>query len=455
MEDYGAYDYPDIGELDRCYIIKNLQIQQQYAICASGGRKHPDCMLEAFELVCNLPKDEIRALLFTGGNHTLLKNDIFMYTDYSSIPESMAARCILMYLPPFVLTIGTLGNIITSIIMQRIAHSVWSTCLYLAVLPIVETLWLWVQCGDKWLNKLADLQLSNQLLMTSNATCKIYPFIINFVIHFVQWLIVAATFEGFCVIRFPKRSRVMCTFERARAVIMLLTVLLICINAQFFWTYELVMMDGRDDKPRGIMCTFADKSTTNVFQDLIWPTIDTMVAEILPITVILVLTALMIGTYIKTNGRPSKEEEKMHKYMLDPDAFCDLKVSYIAVAVMYLLLVTPLFAYKVFAYATKKEKLQENNARFDAQGELAEAITLFLLFIFLSCKMFAYLVTCKRFRYEFLRIMCYCYYRKSSRKRVYYHDEIAQKPLMTEKGGKQKQKGKSSSRWNYGKVTEV
>ncbi|XP_074645124.1 uncharacterized protein LOC141901644 isoform X2 [Tubulanus polymorphus] len=394
----------------------------------------------------------------TSGNGTLnMSNDDFILNQYLSdnkYPEHAIAANLQLYLPPFILTIGTLGNLFTSIIMQKLTHCVSSTCLYLTVLPIIETLWLYVRCGDTWLNNIADMQLSNQLLLLSDAMCKIYPFTFNFIIHFVHWLMVAACIEGFIIIRYPKKSQIMCTFERARAVILLLTVLLVCVNAQFFWTYELVTLDGRDDKPKGTLCTFASKGASQIFQDIIWPVIDTLTSEILPMIIVSVFVAMMLITHFVRHGSgPSREEEKMYKYMLDPEAFCDLRISYMAIGVFYIVLIIPQFAFRVFDYICENQKAYVDSFKLDAQSLLAEAVTEFLMFCFLGCKFFIYVITCRRFRMEFLKIMCHCFIKKKIKTdtSINFTDEMVHHPLMNDRD----RCSSNQVQLDYGRVTEV
>ena len=57
----------DFAELNYCYMMKNPNIQRQYAMCAGGAKKYrPECMLEALEMVCQFTADRLNILLNTG-----------------------------------------------------------------------------------------------------------------------------------------------------------------------------------------------------------------------------------------------------------------------------------------------------------------------------------------------------------------------------------------------------
>ena len=127
----------------------------------------------------------------------------------------------------------------------------------------------------------------------SESICKVYPFVFNFLFHLSRWLIVAAAVEGFLSVKYPERLESLCNLDRARAVILLLTVLLVCVNMHFFWSYELVPLE--DLHIPELFCTFAKygHQHSEEFQNIIWPMLDIIISDVLPYLIVIVCCFVM------------------------------------------------------------------------------------------------------------------------------------------------------------------
>ena len=179
------------------------------------------------------------------------------YADYFGVdfPEKTVADIIYIYVSPFLLFFGTLGNVFSVIVLQKLSQDVFSTCIYLALLAVVDLLVLYTRCGNDWLSNVAHIDLSNMLMVSSESICKVYPFVFNFVFHLSKWLLVSMAIEGFIATKYPEKVLTMCTLSQAKAVILMLTVLLVCVNIHYFWSFELVHLK-EIAHPNGLFCTF-------------------------------------------------------------------------------------------------------------------------------------------------------------------------------------------------------
>lgn len=83
------------------------------------------------------------------------------YSDYfgANLPEKEVAEKIYVYLSPLWLVLGTLGNILSVIVLQRLSKTITSTCLYLAVLAVVDLIVLYTRCGNDWLAQIGKVRL--------------------------------------------------------------------------------------------------------------------------------------------------------------------------------------------------------------------------------------------------------------------------------------------------------
>ena len=74
---------------------------------------------------------------------------------------------------PILILVGSICNVTTFIVMRRRRMRVSSTCIYMAALAVTDTLVLWTGCLNQWL----FLIHLPTLVVTSNFTCKLLPFL--------------------------------------------------------------------------------------------------------------------------------------------------------------------------------------------------------------------------------------------------------------------------------------
>lgn len=357
------------------------------------------------------------------------------YEDYFgvSFPEKDIANKIYLYISPLLLLLGTLGNIFSVIVLRKLSRKVMSTCLYLAVLSIVDLIVLYTRCGNDWLTNVSKIDLSNRLMVYSESICKVYPFVFNFIVHLSRWLIVAMTIEAFIAIKYPPKMSHMCTEERARAVILLLTVLLVCVNLHFFWSYELVGLNELA-LPPGLFCTFAKHGHqhSEEFQEIIWPIMDLMVAEILPYVTVITCCIIMAVQIARGRHHGDKHHQAwQRKFMLDSNAIEQLKLTYLVICLVFFLLTLPKFGYVIYKYLVERHNFVEYSFQNEARQLLAHAICATLEYVFLSGKIFIYLACSHKFRTEFINLFKSC--GQSRRRRRSIHPPCANPttcPLM-------------------------
>ena len=96
------------------------------------------------------------------------------YSEYHGVhfPERSVISQLHVYLPPLLLIVGTVGNIITDVILWRFIHKVLSTCLYLFVAQVSDLVVLYFLCGNEWLSAIAYLDIRKMAMLSNNSVCK-------------------------------------------------------------------------------------------------------------------------------------------------------------------------------------------------------------------------------------------------------------------------------------------
>ena len=271
---------------------------------------------------------------------------------------------------------------------------------------------LYIRCGNDWLQKVSSLDLTNMLMVTSESLCQVYPFVFNFLFHLSKWLMICLAIEGFIATKYPERTYHMCTLSRAKAIILLLTVLLICINIHYFWSFKLV--DFKElERENGLSCTFNKHGHqySEGFQEIVWPIMDLLIAEVIPYCVVIVCGTTMLLQIATGKHRGQKShQEWRERYQLNPVAMDELKVTILIICIFFLLLTIPKFSYLLFRYIVEHYDVIEYSFEFEAQQTLAHVICSTLEYSFLSCKFLIYIATSWMFRQEYCKLFrkCFC-----------------------------------------------
>ena len=329
------------------------------------------------------------------------------YEDYEIIltPEEVFIKYFYLIVFPYFLLLGTIGNLISLLLMKKYSHTVWSTCLYLVILLPMDTVKLYVECGNDWYKKVHDdlENLSVEILLISNAVCKVYTFLYNLVIHASVWFMVAAGIEMTISMRYPLRIYRLCTRDKATSVILLISVLLISLNLHFFWTFGLTI-PGDDPSIQIVLCTYINE-LSNDFRDYIWPLIDFFVADLFPLAVLTICVILTVPS-IKNKGNNSEEMDTLlQKYFLDTKALHELKLSLFVVIIGNVLALLCRVAENGIQYLNTKGVLEMEYQEF----ELAKGILRTVYYIYLSHKIILFCLFCTKFRQDIKGLGKYCF----------------------------------------------
>ena len=325
-----------------------------------------------------------------------------------SFTEYKAAEALTTFLYPLFLLLGTLGNAAALVLLRHLSIQAWSSCFYLAVLAVVDLVVLYIRCGGAWLLKVGGVNPYHRVMSSSDAMCKTFLFVLNMLLQMWPWLMVALGVELLISTRYPLKTYRLCTRERARATVLLITILLVCLNLNFFWTWGLLETQG------GKMCAYIEEFSME-FMDYIWPIIDTGVKHVLPL---LAVTAcfLVSALSLLRSGRQGAAayEPILKKYFLDLRALQQLKHTSLVLVLLFLVIKTLTFAVVLVNALDAKGIFVvpcERYAQFRASVYLLKAVGDASVYAFLSLKFLVYFAFCASFRRRFfvlVRKMLFC-----------------------------------------------
>lgn len=310
------------------------------------------------------------------------------------------AKLLITYMPPLLLFMGTIGNVLTAILLWRFHRKVLSTCLYIFVATVVELCALYIRCGNDWLMVLSQIDVKYIAMHSSNSVCKIYPFVSDLTLHLATWMTVAMATETAIVTLRPQRLMRFCRVERARSVILLLVVLLICLNAHCFWTWALI----KEERAAQITTTCTTSRRGNQhsedFRRVAWPVIDILVADFFPLFVIFSCIVIVITKRIKKKEHLRVLENSWKSYSVDAVTARELQDSFIGICIIHFILLLPKLGYEIYEFLVEPDALAlfEYTVLGDSRRILAKTLCYLLMYAYQSCKFFIFLGMCKAFR---------------------------------------------------------
>lgn len=349
----------------------------------------------------------------------------YYYYDYGDFenwmtygfPEDIAAESINFYIPPILLIGGTIGNILCVIIMCRLTSRMLTSCFYLAFLAFVDTLLLYIRDGNMWIRQICDIDITMKILSNSNASCQVYSFVSNFLLHMCSWLLVTALGEAAMVNAHPMTAHKHISLDRAKNILLLQVLVLICVNAHYFWTYGL----EQDFVDPGIhFCTFSTLGShySEYFRDSVWPIMDLLASSLLPGIMILICVV-----YILRARHKQQCSLLSNSFLLHPQATDRLVVLCVGLGIASLVLTLPEFCYNLFEFVIEKLLMQFTGLDFDAKRRLAQAVCVTIRDTFLAFKFIFYCAAWKTFRDEFRALF------KKKRRRRGANQSVSSEPL--------------------------
>ncbi|WAR11423.1 TRFR-like protein [Mya arenaria] len=199
------------------------------------------------------------------------------------IPEYRINKAIGLYLPPFLLLMGTFGNVMTFLILRNKAMTRQSMNLFLAALAIADSIVLFVGLLRRWLGDILQMDIQSE----SDWLCKTVSVLGYSSSQFSVWQIIAVTIECYLVVSHPLHTSRYCNLTRAKRIICLIALLIVAINFHFLFTVSV------HEHEHGL------KECGSVAEFRLLVTIDASLYALLPFLLIVIFNTLIIIQTLK------------------------------------------------------------------------------------------------------------------------------------------------------------
>ncbi|UJR21666.1 hypothetical protein I4U23_024743 [Adineta vaga] len=318
---------------------------------------------------------------------------------------------------PILIIFGSICNIITFIVMRRRRMRVSSTCFYMATLAVTDTFVLWTGCLNQWFY----MMHLPTLVVKSNLTCKLLPFLFVFFADASVWIIVCMSFERYFAVSRPLNASQMCTTRRAKWVLLIMCTIFILIDGHFLITYELKIID--DEYP---VCY--PKPWAIHFVEKIFVFIDALKYSAIPFCILIVLSILIIKQVFHAEGISAQLQNlsRLHNYrqytLTSSPSFLARSASsfglnstiqtnspsntrvgrrvtlmLLSVSIAFCIFSAPMSLMQIIQSITKPDHDHTSLAIGKAIAELCQYVNH-------SCSFFLYALTGRVFRREFVRL---------------------------------------------------
>ena len=192
---------------------------------------------------------------------------------------------------PVLLTVGTVGNILSIIVLLRPTLRRFTTMFYLTCLSFGDLFSLYTGLLRYWIHQQFNVDVRN----ASNASCKIHTFLVYLSLDFTVWVLVSVTVDRCLSVSLPFRARRMCNRKTAVAVIVTLFIVMCVKNMHFLWTVSLV-------HTWEFQC-HANTPAHAHFISYVWPWIDMVIFCIIPFSTMIICNIKIIYEMISSHNK--------------------------------------------------------------------------------------------------------------------------------------------------------
>ena len=288
------------------------------------------------------------------------------------------------YAPPSLLFAGTIGNVLSGVVMLRRRLRSSNTSLFLAVLAVVDTLCLWTGLTRSYVKRNSGFDIRNY----HPVLCKLQTFATFCVPQISAGILVCMTIERGFAIFFPHQSKRYCSKKSCSVALIAMSISLTALNANLFVIMDMVEYPG----------TCAPRAQFYSFFVHVWPWIDFVFASALPFVVLIVAnTGIVLKISISNYVRKHKMNQASGGVKMT-----SMTVTLLTVSLVFLITTAPISVYLILQENFVKNLTPEQSAWAD----LWWAVVLNLFYVNNSCNFLLYCVTGPRFRKE-LQLMLF------------------------------------------------
>ncbi|XP_071080929.1 probable G-protein coupled receptor 139 [Haliotis cracherodii] len=309
------------------------------------------------------------------------------------LPNQETAHLLWTIISPILLLLGTIGNLLSIVVLTRKAMRKSNMSKYLTCLAVADLAVLYVGLLREWVLH----GFKEDIRDVHPVVCKIHAWLTYSSLHTSAWIQVSVTIERTVFVWRPLRYRIFCTKRVATISVGIVISICLLLNSHF-----LIFLEHTETDPGVYECDYV--KTAEYFHHNVFHWIDLCVWCIVPVVVHLVCNILIIYR-LRTHART------MARHDSTPGAdgsrqslVSSMTTMLLSLNLVYLLCTLPV---SVFFVGERNWKNSSPGAEAEAQRELIKACVSLLMYLNNSTNFITCFIKGKRFRKE-ARIIFSC-----------------------------------------------
>ena len=184
-----------------------------------------------------------------------------------------------------IIILGTIGNLLTIVVLCRRRLRRIPTSLYLIVLAVVDTLFLYLEIFHSWYLGYTGVFLRS----TTLPACQIMRFLLVTAQWSSAWIIVAVTLQRLLAVCMPLKAYLMNTVKSSAVGVFIILTISTSVSSHFFWTY------GSTSNIKNNVTIVKECDRIHpYFLFKVWPVVEMVVNTILPFLLLFVFNSIII-----------------------------------------------------------------------------------------------------------------------------------------------------------------
>ncbi|KAL8590287.1 hypothetical protein ACOMHN_006403 [Nucella lapillus] len=311
-----------------------------------------------------------------------------------SLADYKASVAAWRYCPPFILVLGTLGNLmILWVLGVKSGASSYSMPIYFRALAVSDLVLLYTGLLRNWVKYLAHLDVRDM----HSAVCKIHIFLVYVTSMTSAWFLVMMTTQRAISVVWPHKLRQLHSRKTASISVAVIVVIICLFNAHQLYGYEVRYYPDYGQ----YYCDYLDPDYEH-FARGPWPWVDMCLASLLPFAFLLTSNSLLMWKVTSsirdvrklTNTGHKSQEVASHRQKQSTS----LNVTLIFLSAMFFLLTSPVCVFLILDHYFHFDLVSTGDPGHVAASTLGWGVTNLLLYTNSAINFYLYFLTGSRFR---------------------------------------------------------
>ena len=261
---------------------------------------------------------------------------------------------------PILIIIGSVGNIITIIVLSKEKPRKTSTTLFLLALACSDLVVLNTGLLRQWINYAFGTDIRNDL---SEFGCKCHWFIVYLMTQFSSWMLICVTVERVISTWMPHRRNVACTVKSAVVSIFVIACTLVLLNSHYFYGYgSLTTINGTETTVTKCSPLTEDYDWFIQYE---WVWIDLCVFYLFPIFILLIGNCAIIYKVLSSQRKSRRTVVPAITKQVDTrqgKQISRLTLTLMVLSAVFFICITPIVVYPIGEPYWKRDASNEHLA---------------------------------------------------------------------------------------------